>query len=361
MALSSSLGIQAACTSIPRLNLNQSKTGLFFDKNHINHNLLGHPESADRLRLLQKNLNNSLYHQITPRAASFNELERAHSKKYLESLFHHQGNYLTNDKWSPYWSEKSLPVVLRAAGGTIDLAEKIYNQEIKNGFAITRPPGHHAGRNGSKAYCVINNIAVSALNLRQKLGVQKIAIIDIDAHHGDGTQDIFYRDPDTLVISIHQRDHFPFSGHEFEIGEGGAKGLTLNIPLTYNSGDQNYQKVMEELVLKKLDLFKPEFIFVAIGFDAHWRDFMAGMGLTLFGYDHLVTQLNRASQKHCGGKILYALEGGYVPQVVARGVINTLHRLRGVDDIEDPYPRPQIKEPDISKIIQDIKKHHQIS
>ncbi len=176
---------------------------------------------------------------------------------------------------------------------------------------MTRPPGHHATIDQGMGFCLLNNIALAAESLIQQENAQKLAIIDLDLHHGNGTQDIFWRRGDVFYISTHQSPLYPGTGYVDEIGSGPGKGATANFPLPPFSGDQAFGTLMHTLILPLLERFAPEMILVSFGFDPHWRDPLGSLILSAAGYGNLITNLVDFADAHCGGRIALILEGGY--------------------------------------------------
>jgi acetoin utilization deacetylase AcuC-like enzyme len=183
-------------------------------------------------------------------------------------------------------------------------------RDIGPALALVRPPGHHAEPDRAMGFCLYNNIAVAAAALRAD-GVPRVAIVDIDVHHGNGTQAAFYRDPSVLFISSHQYPYYPGTGASTEAGEGEGLGTTLNLPLPAGSTDADYASCYGDTVIPALESFRPAVILVSAGFDAHERDPLAGMRLTTSGYSALVGMLDDAAARLCGRRIAFVTEGGY--------------------------------------------------
>ena len=227
---------------------------------------------------------------------------------------------------------------LIAAGSAILIGEAWHHREIKNGFALVRPPGHHAMHvtHGNRGFCNINNEAIMIEYLRKKFGYRKIAIVDTDVHHGDGTQDIFYHDPDVLFISLHQdgRTLFPGSGFINELGGPNAYGKTLNIPLLPGTGDQGINYVFDNLILLVLEEFKPEIIINSAGQDNHFTDPLANMKVTAFGYGSITKKLNPD---------IMVLEGGYAVET-ALPYVNLAITLALAGKDFSQIQEPQLKE-----------------
>jgi acetoin utilization deacetylase AcuC-like enzyme len=208
-------------------------------------------------------------------------------------------------------SAESFDTALLAAGGAIALADAVMKKTISNGFALLRPPGHHALASSAMGFCLFNNIAITARHLQAKHGLNKIAIVDWDVHHGNGTQDSFYEDPSVLYISLHQYPFYPGTGAAHETGSGRGAGTTLNCPMPQESDDFAYQTAFTEKILPKLLEFKPEAVLISAGFDAHAKDPLANIRLTADCFGWMTLRLMEIADKFSGGKIISLLEGGY--------------------------------------------------
>jgi len=187
-------------------------------------------------------------------------------------------------------------------------------------FCLNRPPGHHAERNKAMGFCLFNNIAVAAKKAQHEYDLQRIAIIDWDVHHGNGTQNALYEEDGVLFISIHQSPAYPGSGYIEEKGKGAGEGYTVNIPLPGGSGDQEYLKAFKEIIIPVINEYKPQLIMVSAGQDAHENDPLAGMSLTEEGFYYMAVAIKELSEEHSGGKVLLCLEGGYHLQAQANSV-----------------------------------------
>ncbi len=208
-----------------------------------------------------------------------------------------------------FTSPESYEVARLAAGAAIDAARHAWRTG-EPALALVRPPGHHAEPDRVMGFCLFNNIAVAAAVLRQE-GAKRVAIVDIDVHHGNGTQAAFYRDPNVLFISSHQFPFYPGTGAADETGEGPGEGLTVNLPLPAGATDTQYEAVYRLTVVPALERFVPEIILVSAGFDAHERDPLAQMRMTADGYATLIGLVSDASRRLCGGRIAVVTEGGY--------------------------------------------------
>ncbi|HIP87402.1 MAG TPA: histone deacetylase [Anaerolineales bacterium] len=339
-------------------------TGYVYHPIYLEHNLSSHPENARRLERIMEMLEDAgvlaRLTPIEPRPATEEELERVHTPALIAQvrrMAERGGGYLDPDT---YTNARSYDAALMAAGGLLAAVEAIFSGEIENGFALVRPPGHHATPTRPMGFCLFNNVAVAARHALTFPAVQRVLIVDFDVHHGNGTQDIFEADPHVLYVSTHEYPFYPGTGHWTEIGRGEGKGTVLNIPLPAGVGDQGYRRVFQELIWPLARRFQPHLILVSAGYDAHWQDPLAMMRLTLTGYNRIARELVQMAQELCAGRILFTLEGGYNLDVLAHGVLNTLYALLGEKTVSDPFGAPATGEPDISDLIEHIKEVHRI-
>jgi acetoin utilization deacetylase AcuC-like enzyme len=315
----------------------------FYPENHAAHYEHGHPERPERIETIRKALIEpgwwDAYPHLDPVEPADEVLSAIHEMNYLRILetTSSQGRHLDMDT---YTTTASWQLALNAAGGALAVAESVWQRQAARGFALCRPPGHHATSNRGMGFCLLNNIALAAEYLQQMFGAQKLAIIDLDLHHGNGTQDIFWRRGDVLYISTHQSPHYPGTGLLRETGSGAGEGATANFPMPPMTGDQGFQTVMEEGIIPLLNRFGPEMLLVSYGFDTHWRDPLGNLLLSAGGYASLVASLTQWADQNCGGKIMLVLEGGYdLEAAVACGVGVTAALLR--EDWKDPLgPAP---------------------
>jgi acetoin utilization deacetylase AcuC-like enzyme len=223
-------------------------------------------------------------------------------------------------------SRESFDVAMLAAGAVLGACDAVMNARVNRAFAAVRPPGHHAEPSRAMGFCLFANVSIAARYLQQEHGVGKVAVVDFDVHHGNGTQAVFREDPSVLFISIHQdpRTCYPGTGYDWEVGAGEGKGYTVNFPMPPGSGDKDYMKAMEWLVLPELDAFKPEVMLISAGFDAHADDPLAEIELSEEGFEQMTRALTSAAERHCGGRIISVLEGGYNLRALARSVVRHL-------------------------------------
>jgi acetoin utilization deacetylase AcuC-like enzyme len=344
--------------------MNTSNTGIAFDTIFLKHDQPGHPENAKRLKsiifgLQEKGLLEKVT-QIKSRPAEIDEIELCHTKEYIEyvkGFCEKGGGYLDPDTYS---NQHSYTAVATAIGSSIDLVKAVTKGELKNGFALLRPPGHHALANRSMGFCLFGNIAIAAKVALTQFGVSKVAIIDFDVHHGNGTQALVGDDPNILFISSHQYPFYPGTGSIREIGDGEAEGTIVNIPLQAGVGDNGFKSVYKKIVIPSLERFKPELILVSAGYDAHWDDPLANLNLSLNGFNQISRELIKCAEEICSGKIIFFLEGGYNLDVLGNGVTNTVRSLLGIESFEDPLGRTNYQEPDIEKLVNELVTIHKL-
>ena len=312
-----------------------SSTGVIFNMSSAEYSKVGHPESKYRTLyildyLKQKKILDKV-HVYQERPATRGELYLVHDKDYVDSVLNEHGEegYLTADKWSPYISKGMINAALTAAGSLVTLSEAIAKGEVKNGFAIIRPPGHHATRRKAMGFCIFNNIAIAAEDLLTKNLATRILIVDMDAHYGNGIVDIFKDNPQVYYVSFNQRWVFPYSN-------GLSTDHIKDIKINFQQPESEYLQIFQKNVSRAISDFKPNFIFVSSGFDAHWRDYMSNLSLSLTTYAKMSKFLVDESNKYVGGKIIFSLEGGYDLDVLPIASYNVLLALMGQDGFEDP-------------------------
>jgi acetoin utilization deacetylase AcuC-like enzyme len=208
-------------------------------------------------------------------------------------------------------SKKSFNVALQAAGSAMELADQIISAKIDNGFALLRPPGHHAENSMALGFCLFNNVAILARYLQQQHGLDRVLIMDWDVHHGNGTQHTFEDDPSVLYISTHQYPYYPGTGAWFETGIGRGVGATLNCPMAAGSGDLEFEAAFMEKILPKIDQFRPEIFIISAGFDAHVNDPLGNINLSTEFFGWMTRVLMEQADKYAKGRLISLLEGGY--------------------------------------------------
>jgi len=273
-----------------------------------------HPERPERIQALLNlagALDKQMFELASPRAATRADVEYTHGADHVrlvESTSKHNRYALDGDTIT---CRDSFGVALLAVGGFLTLLDAIASKQSSNGFALVRPPGHHALRDHAMGFCLFNTMAIGAEYLKRVYGAKKILIMDWDVHHGNGTQAAFYDDPTVFFISTHQFPFYPGSGAVNETGVGAGEGLTLNVPLPAGCTDVEYLQVFQDIVVPAAEKFQPEWILVSAGFDPHRRDPLGGMNVTEEGFGAMARLLLALANRFADGRIAFLLEGGY--------------------------------------------------
>jgi len=302
------------------------KTGLVYHPAYLEHDMgSGHPESPHRLRAIMQRLEQSgtaaRLIKIAPRKAEDVWITQVHIPSYVSSLNEHaptSGRVSLDPDTS--MSPGSLTAAYLAAGGALAGVDAIMNKEVDHVFCAVRPPGHHAEAGRAMGFCLFNNVAIAARYVQKKYGLTRVLIVDWDVHHGNGTQHSFENDPSILFFSTHQYPLYPGTGRATERGTGTGEGFTINVPMESGEGDDEYHAIFLKSLVPAADDFKPEFVIISAGFDAHKDDPLASMGLTESGYADLTDIVARIAKRHANGRILSSLEGGYNLQALAASV-----------------------------------------
>ena len=262
---------------------------------------------------------------VAPREATREQLLRVHDASHLKRISETAGQAVALDP-DTFTSPESYEIALLAAGAAVDAVERVMGGPHTAAFALVRPPGHHAERNRAMGFCLFNNIAVAAAHA-QTLGAGRIAIMDFDVHHGNGTQHLFEQEPTILYVSTHQHPYYPGTGSADEVGTGDGAGFTVNVPIESGAVDADYRVVFDEVVLPVLRQFQPDLLLVSAGFDAHERDPLATMRLTAEGFGAMTAALRGVAEETCGGRMALVAEGGYDLQALAASLDQTVRAL----------------------------------
>jgi acetoin utilization deacetylase AcuC-like enzyme len=339
-----------------------SSTVILSDNSFDSHTWHGHVERAERLQAVRRAVAaaglDGLAHHWQPQPAPEEALLAAHTPQLLRAvrqLSSYGGGQLDSDT---YVTAESWEVATLAAGGAIGAVEAVVGGSYRNAFALSRPPGHHATSGRAMGFCLINHIAVAARYALDRLGLGRVAIVDYDVHHGNGTQDILYAEPRALFCSTHAAPFYPGTGALNEMGEGAAHGATLNVPLPFGVGDAGYARVFDELIAPALRRYRPELILVSAGYDAHWSDPLGPMTLSVGGYAALTSSLLALADELCGGRIVLVLEGGYNLEALGACVVSSLRLLLGRDPGPDPIGAVSAREPDLAPVIAALRQRH---
>ena len=310
-----------------------AKTGLVYHPAYLEHDMgAGHPESPHRLRAIMQRLEQSgtmaRLTRIEPRKAEDEWITQVHTPSYVASLKRHaplSGRVSLDPDTS--MSPGSLTAAYLAAGGVLAGVDAIMAGQVDHVFCAVRPPGHHAEAGRAMGFCLFNNVAIAVRYVQKQYGLSRVLIVDWDVHHGNGTQHSFEDDPSVLFFSTHQYPHYPGTGREDERGQGAGEGFTINVPMEAGEDDEAYHAIFLKALVPAADAFKPEFVIISAGFDAHKDDPLASMGLTEAGYADLTGIVVGIATRHAKGRILSSLEGGYNLAALAASVdahINTL-------------------------------------
>jgi acetoin utilization deacetylase AcuC-like enzyme len=291
-----------------------------------------HVESPQRLEAILKRIKGSriskLISFIEAEPAEIAWIERVHDRDYVEGILSLEIKDAVVLDWGDTVATADSPrAALHAAGAGVQAARMVLVGKLSSAFCAVRPPGHHAERNRAMGFCIFNNIAITALDLVEEGQLQRIAIVDWDVHHGNGTEKTFFEDDRIFYISLHQYPHYPGTGSADVIGRGQGAGFTMNIPMGVGAGDNEYLEVFDKRILPALDNFRPEFILISAGFDGHGDDPLSGMLLTSSAYGKMTKMLKNTAERHCGGRIVSFLEGGYDLEALAESVEEHLTAL----------------------------------
>ena len=297
----------------------------------------GHPESPERLVIALKYIREAglldagNVNLVTAESANLSAIQHLHHKSYLDQVREKSekgGGFFTLDTSV---NEYTYEAALLAAGGGIMAVDRIVEGVSTNAYVLCRPPGHHAETSRAFGFCFINNIAVAAHHLTSECGIERVLILDYDAHHGNGTQDAFYDRDDVLYIGMHQdgRTLFPGSGFPDEIGSGKGRGYNVNLAMYPGAGDVSYQLAFEKVIEPLADSFVPEIVLVSAGFDAHFEDPLTNLGLTSAGLAMINSKMKNIADRHSKGRIATFLEGGYNLTAMGRGSLNLVEVMAG--------------------------------
>ncbi|MBM4295571.1 MAG: histone deacetylase [Deltaproteobacteria bacterium] len=315
------------------------RTGYVYDDRYLLHNPgEWHPERPDRLKAIHAHLTQErlldLVVRIEPYEDTLSWVERVHDPDYIKRFKEacEKGRQIFQVPDCGI-SKESYQIALLAVGGVMAAVDAVMAGQVDNAFCAVRPPGHHAEKHRAMGFCFFNNVAVGAAYLLKHHGLERVAIVDWDVHHGNGTQHLFESDPRVFYLSMHEDPEFCYPGTGFakEVGKGPGKSFTLNLPFPPRSGDWEYLEALRQTALPRLRKFAPQFLLISAGFDAHENDPLAHMKLTQEGYRNLGRLLIELAQETAGGRVVGILEGGYNLEVLAECVDDLLRLLLGIE------------------------------
>ena len=344
----------------------QMRTAIIYSQRYLEHKTEGdHPERPQRLMAIMDGIRRSRLLEderirlIEPDYASLEDLGLVHTEEHIRVIRRlcDAGGGLISEE-TPV-SKESFEVARLAAGGAIGAVQKVISGNFRSAFALVRPPGHHAGPNYSLGFCVFNNVALAAKHLIKHYGLRRILILDIDAHHGNGTQEVFYDTSEVLYISIHEDPtDFPGTGFAREVGVDEGDGYTVNIPLPYGSGDPAYWKALKKIVLPIIEQYRPQFMLISAGFDGYYMDNVSELCLSAYMYPKVFQVTLDLARELCDGRLVAVLEGGYSLHFLRRVVAACIAKMAGIT-IRMREKRPPINyeaEKEAEKVIGVVRK-----
>jgi acetoin utilization deacetylase AcuC-like enzyme len=310
------------------------KTGYIHDPMFQTHDTgAGHPERSDRMAAIQQLISSQGWYdkliQGSPKAVDQKWIELVHRQGYAERIAE---SCASGAPWidtpDVAVSKQSYEVARHATGSLLSLVDQVMAKQNDNGFAMVRPPGHHAEHDAAMGFCLFNSVAIAARYLQQHHGVERVLILDWDVHHGNGTQHTFDQDPSVMFISLHQFPHYPGTGAKSETGIGAGEGTTVNCPMSPGLGDADYKEAFEQIVIPRARAFDPDFVLVSAGFDAHKADPLSSMNLVNDSYVWMTQSVMELADQCCEGRLVSVLEGGYDLNALAESVTAHVRTLQ---------------------------------
>ncbi len=340
------------------------RTALIYHPGCLAHDTGRHPENAERLLVIRRAVE-ARYGEvpwITPAAASLATVYAVHDPAYVQAIADLARRGGGHWDYDTIVSPASYDAALLAAGaacGAIDAVVAPSGAAPASAFALTRPPGHHAGVDSAMGFCLFNNVAVAARHAQRAHGIGRVLIVDWDVHHGNGTQDIFYQDGTVAYFSTHEWPLYPGTGRWTESGAGAGTGLICNVPLPPGTGDGGYRAAFREILVPFARRVQPDLILVSAGYDAHYADPLAQMAVSTGGYGDLTGIVADLAAELCDGRLAFVLEGGYALDALAPAVVTTLARLNGSPAL--PPPNDEALAPGVRPALDRVIRHHNLS
>lgn len=343
-----------------------AKTAVLYSQKYLEHDAgPDHPESANRLRVIMRELKRSGLLEtekcslMEPKPASVEDVELVHKPDYVRLVQRCcASGGGTLDLGDTVVCPKSFEAALLAVGGALEAVNLVMEGKVQNAFALVRPPGHHAGPYYALGFCIFNNVAIAAARSIRHFGLDRVLILDIDAHHGNGTQEIFYDTYKVLYASLHQDPRsFPGTGFIDEVGEGEGLGYTVNVPLPFRSCDRIYLKAFDQIMVPIIQQYKPQFILASVGFDVHHTDPVASLSLSAHGFLEVFDKALNLSSQLCEGRFVAVLEGGYSLKVLGKIATASVARMAVIPyqaRDERPAANPRIQKL-AEKMIKEVK------
>ncbi|NDJ52915.1 MAG: histone deacetylase [Chloroflexi bacterium] len=329
------------------------------------HTLKNHPENDARIRRIwqvfdSEGILDDLL-SVPPLMATDEQILRVHDPAHLTNIRQIASTGGAMVDADTYVLPVSYDVGRLGAGGAIAGVDAVVSGEADNALIVSRPPGHHATFSRAMGFCLFANVAMATRHLQETYDqIERVMIVDYDVHHGNGTQDIFWEDPTVLFASTHQYPFYPGTGAINEVGENHGQGTTLNMPLRAGTGNEGFNRLYREVLWPAARRFKPDFILVSAGFDAHWVDPLAMLQLDLGGYQQLTQQLITMANELSEGRIAFVLEGGYDVEALAYGMLNVAHALQGRDSLLDPIGACEMPSRPTDELVGRLREQHQL-
>jgi len=344
-----------------------AKTAVIFTPKYYKHHTgAGHPETSKRLKVIMNEMEKlnlfsvaSECELVEPELARIEDLELVHTAEHIQlvkNTCEHGGGLL--DLGDTVVSPESFEVARYAVGGALKAVDVVLGEAVKNAFALVRPPGHHAGQYYAAGFCVFNNVAVAAAHLIERLDFERVLILDVDAHHGNGTQEIFYNTKKVLYISLHEDPReFPGTGFMDEIGKGEGFGYNVNIPFPFRVGDKTYLKAIDEIVVPIARQYAPQFVFVSVGYDGYYGDPVARLSLSAAAYPLIFSKILNLASTLCQDRFVAVLEGGYNLRRLGKLAVSTVSKMAGFPySVQDRRPPVSLRaEKRAEKIVEEVK------